>query len=406
MTGVTIDHLVSLIVLLGAIVLFIGLFNQIIQTAVLYQQQRYLADKCSDLLDGMLLTPGNPLDSTNTTFWGRSSSTPTSFGLQDPEFTQYELSPFSLMRLNYSQGKTIHYSETDMDYSYNTVGPGASLLVPFNELINYSTVAELLGTNRTYGFTLTITPIVTVNVKETQLNPLNLAVTVTGNGYPLATANVSYCLISATGQGECPSYGIISGFSTTDNAGQAILDFPGFNGMQASYAIIVYARLGGLVGSGYYVNDLYHDNSVVPFIADFNNNSVILAHSADVYGGNDPTEIGFNATLVMRTQDFSLRQMLLDNASGSVNEGTYGSIAIPTNNTGILVITYEEDQTNLTGIALMPWGFSSLSFPIVFGGNPLMREWVATDIRQVTVNSVSYQAKLALWSLTGYQVMS
>jgi hypothetical protein len=54
----------------------------------------------------------------------------------------------------------------------------------------------------------------------------------------------------------------------------------------------------------------------------------------------------------------------------------------------------------------MPWGISSLSFPVVFGGNPLVREWVATDMRQVTVNGVSYQAKLALWSQQGYQVVS
>lgn len=91
MAGATIDHLVSLIVLLGAILLFIGLFNQTLQTAVSYQRHRNLATKCSDLLDNMLLNPGSPLDSNSTTFWGRTNSTPTSFGLQDPEFTQYEL---------------------------------------------------------------------------------------------------------------------------------------------------------------------------------------------------------------------------------------------------------------------------------------------------------------------------
>jgi hypothetical protein len=38
---------------------------------------------------------------------------------------------------------------------------------------------------------------------------------------------------------------------------------------------------------------------------------------------------------------------------------------------------------------------------VVFGGDPTGQEWVATDIRQVTVNGVAYQAKLALWSLGG-----
>jgi hypothetical protein len=408
MAGATIDHLISLIVLLGAILIFIALFNQTIQTAILYQQHRSLADKCSDLLDNLLLNPGSPLDSLNTTFWGRSNSTPASFGLQDPEFTQYELSPFSLMRLDYSPENPVHYSETNMNYSSNTIGPRTSLLVPFNEVINYSTVAGLLGINGTYGFSLTITPTITVSISETQTNPLSLTVTVTGNGYPIDNANVSYCLINVTGQAQYPSYNINSGVASTNNEGQAFLGFPGFDGTQASYAMIVYARLSGLVGSGYYTHVLYEDNYVIPLIADFDNGSVLLAHSSDIYGANNPAAIGYNATFVLLTEDFSLREMPLDNASGNINPGTYGNIAIPTNNTGIpglVAITYEKDPAN-SGIILMPWGISSLSFPVVFGGNPLAREWVATDMRQVTVSGVSYQAKLALWSLAGYQVLS
>jgi hypothetical protein len=47
-----------------------------------------------------------------------------------------------------------------------------------------------------------------------------------------------------------------------------------------------------------------------------------------------------------------------------------------------------------------------MAFPVTFGDNPDHREWVATDIRQVTVGNIAYQAKLALWSLEGYQVVS
>src|SRR4030042_3917753 len=93
MAGATIDHLVSVTVFIGAILLFISLFNQTIQTAIIYQRHRYIASKCTDLLDNIMLNPGYPLE------WGKSNSTPTSFGLQNPEFTQYRLSPFSLMRL-------------------------------------------------------------------------------------------------------------------------------------------------------------------------------------------------------------------------------------------------------------------------------------------------------------------
>jgi hypothetical protein len=408
MAGATIDHLVSLVVLLGALLLFIGLFNQTIQTAISYQQDRNVATECSDLLDSILLSPGFPLDSNTTTFWGRTNSTPTIFGLQDPEFTQYELSPFSLMRLNYSQGSPVYYSKTLMYYSNNTVGSGASLLVPFSEVLNYSTVTGLLGINGTYGFSLTITPIVTININQIQAKPLNLTVTATGNGYPLPNANLSYCIIDVTGQTQYPSYGIISGTSMTNSAGQAFLNFSGIDGTQASYAVIVYASLNGLVGVGYQIHNLYNTDYAVPLIGDFNNGSVLLAHSLDLYGGGSSTSMGYNATFILLAQDFTLQQLQLGNTSGSIGAGAYGTIAVPTNNTGIpgvLAVAYEVNQAS-SGVVLMPWGASSLSFPVVFGANPLAKEWVATDIRQVTVNGVSYQAKLALWSLAGYQTVS
>ena len=408
MTGATIDHIVSLTVLLGAILLFVSLFNQTIQTAILYQSHRNLATKCSDLLDNMLLNPGSPLDSANTTFWGRTNSTPTTFGLQDPEFTQYALSPFSLMRLNYSSGNPLYYPMTKMYYSNATVGFGKSLLVPFNEVVNYSTVAGLLGINGTYGFSLTLTPIVTVSISPAQFNPLSLTVNVTGNGYPLANANVSYCLVNVTGQAQYPSYSITSGTNVTNSTGQAFLSFPGFNASQTSYAIVVYARSSGLVGAGDYENVLYNDSYPIPFIGDFSNGSLLLANSVDVYGGNNDT-IRYNATFVLLSQDFTLREMPLSNVTGNISPSNYTNVVIPTSNTGILAITYENQTTmNQThsGIVLMPWGVSSMSFPVVFGANPLAKDWVATDTRLVTVGGVSYQAKLALWSLQGYQVVS
>lgn len=57
MAGSTIDHMVSVTVFIAAILLFISLFNQTVQTAILYQRHRQLATKCSDLLDNMLLNP-------------------------------------------------------------------------------------------------------------------------------------------------------------------------------------------------------------------------------------------------------------------------------------------------------------------------------------------------------------
>ena len=244
----------------------------------------------------------------------------------------------------------------------------------------------------------------TVSISPSLFNPLSLTVNVTGNGYPIANANVSYCLINVTGQATYPSYAITSGTGLTNSQGQAFLSFPGFNAAQNSYAVVAYVSSSGLYGTGNYEHNLYNNNYPVPLIADFGNGSLLFANSADVYGGTSPA-IAYNATFVLLAQDFNLRELPLTNVTGNISPGTYSNVVIPTNNTGILVVTYEKDQ-NDSGIVLMPWGVSSLSFPVVFGPNPLAQNWVTTDTRLVTVSSVSYQAKLALWSLQGYQVVS
>ena len=105
MSGVSIDHIVSIIVFLAAILLFVGLFGQIVQPAITYQQNQAVATKCSDLLDNMLLNPGSPSN------WGQENSTPTCFGVQDPEFTQYQLSAFSLMRLGSATGNLVELTK-------------------------------------------------------------------------------------------------------------------------------------------------------------------------------------------------------------------------------------------------------------------------------------------------------
>ena len=407
MTASTIDHLVSVTVFLAAILLFISLFNQTIQTAILYQQHRHLATVCSDLLDNILLNPGYPLN------WGKTNSTPTSFGLQDPEFTQYRLSPFSLMRLWSSVGEPVYYPKTDSYYSNITMGHGF-LLVPLTEVINYSTATRLLGINGTYGFQLTITPIVTVSIEESQpKKPLILTVDVTGMGFPLANAAVSYCFLTVPeggGGGPFPSYTIEYGTDFTDEKGSVLLNFPTVK-TDISYVLIVYAHLSGLVGVGYYEHATYESSYVVPFIADLEERRVLIAHSWDVHGGSDPAEIAYNATFVLLTEDYTLREMPMENSTGKfgkINSGEgspYENITIPTYNPGILIISYRKSAQE-TGVVLMPWGISSMAFPVTFGSTyPFDKEWVVTDIRQVLVNSIAYQARLSLWSLKGYGVI-
>ena len=98
MANATMDHMIALVVFIAAILIFVGIFSQNNQTAIAYESHRALSVKTSDLLDTMLLNPGIPAN------WGQTNSSVLGFGLQNSEFTQYQLSPFSLMRLSSSIG--------------------------------------------------------------------------------------------------------------------------------------------------------------------------------------------------------------------------------------------------------------------------------------------------------------
>ena len=408
MAGSTIDHIVALTVFLAALLLFISLFNQTIQTAILYQQHRHLATVCSDLLDNVMLNPGYPLD------WGKTNSTPTSFGLQDPEFTQYRLSPYSLMRLQSLTWTPFTYPVTGVTYSNLSTEFGSFLFVPCSESINYLTATKLLGIENVYGFELTVAPIVTVSIGVIQPDPLTFRVNIAGTGFPLSNASVTYSLVNVTtnsSPGACPSYNFINPNDTAyaDDKGSATLSFDGtrapyVNGTQTSYALIAYAHLSGLIGVGCYEHVASDRNYPVPFISDFANGTTLIAHSYDVSGGSNPQVISYNATYVLLTEDFTLRETPLDNSTGEIAYGSYQNLTIPTFNPGILVITYQSDGQS--GVVLMPWGMSSMAFPVTFGSTyPFDKEWVVTDIRQVLVNSIAYQARLSLWSLKGYGVI-
>jgi hypothetical protein len=378
----------------------------------LYERHKVIASKCTDLLDNILLNPG--YSTSSGSYWGSSNSTPTSFGLQDPEFTQYRLSPFSLMRLNFSTGTPITYPKTGQTYSNITMDFGNFLFVPYSEMINYSTVSALLGVNNTYGFQLNIVPIVNVAISEFQsADPLIVTVNVTGKGFPLSSANLSYCFLTVNlhGGGSYPSYTTSYGNTYTDEKGTAFLQFPDVTDPDTSYALIIYAHLSGLTGMGYHQRVSSDEQYAIPLIEDFDSRTVIIAHSYDVhyFGHSSPAEISYNATFVLLAQDFTLREMPMDNSTGKIGKVNYGNgqpydeVTIPTDNPGILVITYRK-SANEGGIILMPWGISAMAFEVNFGDFTKGRDWVATDIREVTVNNVAYQATLALWDLQGYQV--
>jgi hypothetical protein len=358
----------------------------------------------------MLSTGFLPNGSSN---WGTSDLTPSGFGLQDPEFTQYMLSPFSLMRLQSSIGQPVYYSKTGLYYSNITMGFGDFLLVPSTEAIDYSTAARLLGINGSYGFQLTIMPLITVSVSEKQAaSPLKIAVNVTGAGLPLTSAIVSYSFLKVNLTGSYPSYTIKYGSNYTDSNGSVLFTFPEVTNATVPYSFIAYAGFSGLVGVGYHQRASSQNQYVIPFVDDLTTTGgkVLIAHSDDVHNNGSPAPIAYNATFILLTQDFTMREMPLNatQKTGIVYDGQgnpYGVITKLTYNPGILVITYKVGTAGTQGgVILMPWGLSSMAFPVIFGGNPLGNEWVATDIRQVVVNGVAYQAKLGLWSLQGYGV--
>ncbi len=406
MASGSIDHMVSLIIFMAAITIFIGVFSQNMQTGIVYERHNALSTKTSDLLDNMLLNPGIP------STWGQSDSEIAGFGLQDPDYSQYKLSSFSPMRLASTQSP-VYYPRTNTYYSNNSEGLGSYLLSPLAESLSYSTVSKLLGINGTYGFQLTLSPTLTFDFQKiSDYSPLTVQVRVDGTGYPLANAPLSYSLIVVNqGTNDYPSYTVVSNVSVTDEAGLVQLVFPQISSESQSYALITYSNLNGLKGMGYYVNNpADFSKTVIPLTNSFQNRTIFLAHSDSVGQPSQPSgysKLSYNASFVILTEDYTFRQVQLDQQNavgdliyGSGSEPDYVSITVPNNN-GILIVTYKS-TLGQCGVVLMPWGLGSLALPLKFGGNPMGQEWVTTDIRQVTVDGIAYQAQLSLWDLQGY----
>jgi hypothetical protein len=401
--GATIDHIVSITIFLAAILLFINLFSQTNQTALVYEQHRATATKCSDLIDTMLLNPGTPNS------WGQSNATPTGFGVQDPEFTQYQLSPFSLMRLAPFDADTVTYDKTTPETAYKraSAGSGNSLVISNQDALSYSWALKLLGINNTYGFQLELTPVVNVTIVENHAStPLSLSMRASGTGFSLAHATISYCFIRVslpTVAGEYPSYTETYGTCQADQLGNATVEFSDVAIETECYAFIAYARLGGLVGVGYHSRVTGNDEYVVPIIDNMLVPSVILAHNYDLNSsGPAGSTLKYKATFVVLTEEFQLRNMTLDspNREGTLTSGVgnpYINFTIPAYTPGILIVTYQ-DSLDRGGVVVMPWGISALGYKVTFGGDPSTQEWVSTDMRQVIVNHIAYHAQLSVWS--------
>jgi hypothetical protein len=271
-----------------------------------------------------------------------------------------------------------------------------------------------MGLKNTYGFQLSLTPVLDVGISENHAaNPLSLTVNASGNGFPLSDASINYCLLQVSlppSESEYPSYTLRNGTATADKTGTCIVQFPDITDPNQVYAFIAYVHLAGLVGIGTCQRASSTDQIVVPIVDDASQQKILLAHSYDLSGFNAASSsLKYNATFVVSTEDFNLREMPIYsiNTTGVVTSGVgnpYINITIPTYTPGILIVPYQQvDNLAKGGVVLMPWGVSSLTFPVTFGGNPRLQEWVATDLRQVTINQVTYQAKLSVWSSTVLQ---
>ncbi len=403
MVSSSIDHMVALTIFIAATLLFIGLFGQTIQTAIIYQNNRATAIKASDVLDTILLNPGNP------TTWGRTEVNPTVFGLQSPEFTQYKVDPYSLMRLDVSSNPLAAFNNAGNVTFYSDLSQGAHsyLYMPQDSLLSYSVAQRMLGLNSSYGFQLTLTPILDISINETQTsNPLKLGITVDGAGFPLANAKVTYKLYQLNlNDGNCPSFNIINGTTTTDNTGKASVTFPQITSNSQSYVFLVTTSLNGLNGVSYHVGNVQSGPHVVPLVGNMTSGQILLTHSGDVElpytTGN---ELTYNTTLVSFNQeDFSLQSLAINDTKSLTSGGGYpcGNITL-SRDPSILIIGYNSTATQ-GGFSLMPWGLSSLSYSVTFGTlDPTA--WVSTDMRQVTIGGIAYQAKLSIWNTQGGQV--
>ena len=402
MVSTTIDHLIAVTTFLVAFFIFISLFSQVIQAALLYQFHSHLAIKCSDILDNILLSFGN---------------TSGVFGLGDPNLEQYSLNPYYVMKLVSSETLVEYPPGSGIFYSNITLGPGDYLLVPLEECVTYETAQKLLGVEGLYGFQLSLTPVIHVsfsNIHESG-NSLSFDVNVNGISSPISNANVTCNLFYVIEDNEEDEYPIIT-FSkasgTTDGSGKTHFSFENIDASK-NYIIITTVKVANLYGVGYiYKQALTSAGNVIPFIENIENGTIILAHSWDVKQYENNGALHYNATFFVLNENWELEPVqLLGNYSGHLNyaAGTHGKAynrtQIPQEyleSPGVLIVTCRKG--NEYGVSVMPWQIQTLSFNITFGDDPSNQEWVATDLRQVLIGEVPYQAKLALWSLKGYQV--
>jgi hypothetical protein len=403
MAGATIDHMISLTILIAALLVAMMTYNGIFATAIDYERNRQVTNKAIDITNTICLSPGSPVD------WGETDSSVLGFGLQDPQANGYALSPYSIMRLttsNSSGDSQIVEYPPDSGTFYNNISTnyGHAILTPLGDCIDYTTASTLLGVNGTYGFNIDLNPTLNVVVSQVDTNPLKLSVEVHGSGMPLSGATLNYHLFSVENNGNDPWIVAHSGVECTGPYGSADIVFSEIVSNDPVYSFTVYVSLGGVTGVGYYTtNSISNDVFIIPLVEDYDDGKLILAHSWEILFPGQSAEVKYNATFYILTSDFQVQPVDLD-CSGHLNSGEGFpdvSTQIPSSEVGILVISYMKNPNEM-GSIIVPWGVGALGLSASYGSSfgSGGYDFVATELRQVTIDGISYQVKVSTWSLS------
>lgn len=394
--GATIDHIIAVTVLLTAMLVAMMTFNGLFAQALEYDTNRQISNKAVDIMNTICLSPGSPPN------WAETNLDVLGFGLQDPEASGYTLSPYSLMRLNTESSgyQPVYYAGTDTYYNNVSTIDGHGILTPLGDCINYTTATELLGINGVYGFNLEVLPTLNVTITQVSTSPLKLNVQVYGSGLPITDAVLKSFLFEIN-QGDL-SIDYHPNDSLTDSSGSVDIEFPTINYADPVYSFTVYVNVGGLTGVGYLsTNNIDDDSFIVPLVEDFETGELILTHIWEITNPGQPAAVFYNADFFILTSDFDVQEYDLD-CSGHLTFGSgfnWVPTQIPSSEVGLLVISYKAN--NEVGNIIVPWGIGALavstSFEGEFGSEGY--NFVATEIRQVTIDGISYQVKVSVWKL-------
>ena len=395
MGGQIIDTTVAFIAFILIFVVTLATFNSIVISGLNYVNLRQVTLVANDLIDNMLLTPGSPAN------WGQLNVQPSAFGLQNPGFKAYSLSPFDPLRMMQPNGTII---VNGVSYSTFILPGGQTMWQPTTSLVNYTTAQKLLGLSGTYGFKITLTPTLTVTITPTNQNPLTLNMTVSAPGGPVYNANIGFTLFyipsNVNGNNPPPVYSFFAKFPT-DTLGHATVLFP-FDASTTAYSGIATVAAGGILATQMIGNTDFSQVKMFPVLQNIATGAGLMIHQC-TYQNNPPCGIyNYNASLYIPAADGSLQQISLGGGTGSVTPGQPGAFQFPLGQPGIVIIGFNgPGLAKKAGFFVLPWGYNTLSLSLFFGGTPSTVRVVASVRRAALMGTIHYQAVLTLWKLSG-----